>query len=667
MNDETLNILLVEDDQAHAELVQRAFERQGNTFCLSIAQTISEATALIETTPFSLILTDWRLPDGEGTSLINLQQEKNKIPVVIMTSHGNERVAVDAIKAGALDYVVKSDAALADMVHTAERALREWDNRVQRARAENQLKLRVAELEAVNRVSKAMRTAESLHEMIPRLMDETLAILNAQAGIFWLYNSFSGSLERVIARGRLEQVPDQKNPEENIAYTALTTGQIYNIKEFSQHPNGKEIPPGLGGVCLPILTAKDVIGVILIGVKLPRELGRQELNLLTTLSEIAGNAIQRTRLHEQTERNLKKLAALRAIDQAITSSVDLNLSLNILAEHAKTQLDVDAVSILRLDPDTQYLEFFTGRGFRDIPSSNTKIRLGDGLAGLAALEHRSIYTPDLTDFRKTPGIFATSTSEFFHSYYVAPMITKGLVKGVIEVFQRKPLQPNPEWKDFIEALAGQAAIAIENSELFQSLEQSNMELIHAYNATIEGWSRALDLRDRETEGHTKRVTKMAFDLAKAIGVENEGLVHLRRGALLHDIGKVGIPDQILFKEGPLDKYEWEIMRKHPVYAYEMLSPIKYLAPALDIPYCHHEAWDGSGYPRGLKGEQIPLAARIFAVADVWDALCSDRPYRDAWSHEDALAYISKNSGTRFDPQIVKVFLSMVEKEPSYSV
>jgi len=655
MGQEFINILLVEDEQAHAELVHRAFEKHGNTFRLAVAQTISEATSLIQSIPFALILTDWRLPDGEGTGLINIQQGNARIPVVIMTSHGNERVAVDAIKAGALDYVVKSDAALADMAHIAERALREWENLTQRQRAEAQLRLRVAELEAVNRVSTAMRTAESMQEMIPRLMDETLAILNAQAGIFWLYNPHSGKLERVIGRGPLEQFPEKANLEECIAYNALSTGLLHCAREFSQEAGGEEMPPGLGGACLPILAAKDVIGVMLVGIMLPRILEQNELHLLTTLSEIAGNAIQRTRLHEQTEQNLRKLAALRAIDQAITSSVDLNLSLNILTEHAKTQLDVDAVSILRLDPDTQYLEYFTGRGFRSSPAAKLQVRLGEGLAGLAALEHRAVFTPDLTDYGTNPGMFATSTSESFHSYYVAPMITKGLVKGVIEVFHRKPLRPDPEWKDFLEALAGQAAIAIENSELFESLEQSNMELKHAYNATIEGWSRALDLRDRETEGHTKRVAKMALDLAEAIGVEKENLMHIHRGALLHDIGKMGIPDQILFKEGPLNAKEWEIMRKHPVLAYEMLSPIKYLTPALDIPYSHHEKWDGTGYPRRLAGEQIPLAARIFAVADVWDALRSDRPYRNAWTTEETRAYIIKNSGTHFDPKIVEVF------------
>jgi putative nucleotidyltransferase with HDIG domain len=658
MGKEPVNILLVEDEQAHAELVHRAFERHGSTFRLSVAQTISEATALIQKTSFALILTDWRLPDGEGTGLINTQQENGNIPVVIMTSHGNERVAVDAIKSGALDYVVKSDAALADMAHTAERAMREWENIIHRQRAEEQLRLRVAELEAVNRVSTAMRTAETLQEMIPRLMDETLAILKADGGIFWLHNTFTGELERVTARGPFEHAAPATEPEECIAYNAFSTGQLHSIQEFSKENMGTEMPSGFGGACIPILAARDVIGVCLVGVELPRELSQDELHLLTTLAEIAGNAIQRTRLHEQTERNLKKLDALRSIDQAITSSIDLKLSLNILAEHAKTQLEVDAVSILRLDPNTQYLEFFTGRGFRTGPASKMQVRLGEGLAGQAALEHRTIHVPDLTEQGATPRVMSTVTTELFQAYFVAPMITKGLVKGVIEVFQRKPFWPDPEWEGFLEALAGQAAIAIENTELFESLEQSNLELTHAYDATIEGWSRALDLRDRETEGHTQRVAKITLDLAKALGMEKESLLHIRRGALLHDIGKMGIPDHILLKEGPLDEKEWEIMRKHPIFAYKMLSPIKYLKPALDIPHSHHEKWDGTGYPRGLAGEQIPLAARIFAIADVWDALLSDRPYRKAWSKEETLAYILENSGTHFDPQIVEIFTTL---------
>lgn len=189
----------------------------------------------------------------------------------------------------------------------------------------------------------------------------------------------------------------------------------------------------------------------------------------------------------------------------------------------------------------------------------------------------------------------------------------------------------------------------------QNLESVHQELLLAYDKTIEGWSRAMDLRDKETEGHSKRVTQMTLKLAKMFGIKGAELSHIQHGALLHDIGKLGIPDAILFKPSKLDDEEWALMRRHPQMAYDMLYPIEYLRPALDIPFCHHEKWDGSGYPRGLKGEEIPLAARIFAVVDVWDALTSDRPYRPAWSREKTLAHIQEQSGKHFDPKVVEAF------------
>jgi len=190
-------------------------------------------------------------------------------------------------------------------------------------------------------------------------------------------------------------------------------------------------------------------------------------------------------------------------------------------------------------------------------------------------------------------------------------------------------------------------------------QRAEEALRDAYDATIEGWSRAMDLRDHETEGHTRRVADMTLRLGRVMGLSEGDLAHIRRGALLHDIGKMGIPDGILLKPGSLNAEEWEVMRRHPSYAYEMLSPIVYLRPALDIPYCHHEKWDGSGYPRGLMGEEIPLAARIFAIADVWDALSTDRPYRKAWAANSVHQYIVEQSGKHFDPRVVQAYLTLM--------
>ncbi len=372
----------------------------------------------------------------------------------------------------------------------------------------------------------------------------------------------------------------------------------------------------------------------------------------------AQDITERKRAEEDIKCQLERLAALRAIDQAITASVDLHVTLNVILDQVVTQLHVDAADVLLLSPHSQMLDYAAGRGFRTDALQHTRLRLGEGYAGRAALERQLIHIPDLrgrkTDFLRSPYFSA----EGFVAYYVVPLVAKGQVKGVLEVFYRAPLDPDPEWLNFLETLAGQAAIAIDNIALFDGLQSSNAQLTSAYDATIEGWSKALDLRDKETEGHTLRVTEMALQLARAMGMSAEELVHVRRGALLHDIGKMGVPDSILLKPDKLTDEEWVIMRKHPVYAYELLSPINYLRPALDIPYCHHEKWDGTGYPRGMKGEQIPLAARLFAIVDVWDALRSDRPYRAAWPEEKVIEHLKAGSGSHFDPRVVEAFLRL---------
>jgi putative two-component system response regulator len=194
--------------------------------------------------------------------------------------------------------------------------------------------------------------------------------------------------------------------------------------------------------------------------------------------------------------------------------------------------------------------------------------------------------------------------------------------------------------------------------LTEQARQAAQAIAEAYDQTLIGWSRALDLRDKETEGHSQRVAQLTLAVAQALNIPPEEQINMWRGAMLHDIGKIGVPDSILHKPGPLTEEEWEIMRCHTTYAYELLSPIAYLRSAIDIPYCHHEKWDGTGYPRGLRGEQIPLAARIFALVDVWDALTNDRPYRKAWSREQAYQYICEQKGKHFDPNLVDLFLSI---------
>jgi putative nucleotidyltransferase with HDIG domain len=380
---------------------------------------------------------------------------------------------------------------------------------------------------------------------------------------------------------------------------------------------------------------------------------------MAVFAKQAALTLEHARLYAQTERRMQNLASLRAIDSAISSSFDVGFTLGILLDQVTQQLGVHAADVLIFNATSQTFKFVSGQGFHTQALQYTDLRLGDGYAGRAARERKVVIIQDLA--RNTGGLkrSAEFLREGFYTYVGVPLIAKGQVKGVLEIFQREPLELLQEQRTFLDMLAGQAAIAIDGAQLFENLQGSNSELMLAYDETIEGWSRAMDLRDKETEGHTQRVTELTLRLAASMGLGAEEQAHIRRGALLHDIGKMGVPDDILRKPGALSEEEWVIMRQHPQLAYDMLVPIIYLRPAIDIPYCHHEKWDGTGYPRGLKDMQIPLAARIFAVVDVWDALSSDRPYQKAWPEDKVRQYIREQAGIHFDPHIVEIFLKMV--------
>ncbi len=458
MSYDTINILLIEDEDPHAELIQRAFEDQDARIHIHRVQSLAEARAHMLLQEPALIIADWRLPDGESMELLPNHHDPLATPIILMTSYGNERIAVEALKSGALDYVVKSPESMLDMPHLAERAIEQWAARAERVRMQKAL----LESEAQFRL-----LAENASDMISRL-------------------SIDGSM-------------------------------LY-----------------VSPACETILgyTPEEMTGTISFDF-----------------------------IHEDDRRSVKELFKGNPYDATYT-----------IAHRARHK---------------------------------------DGYYIWLESSARAILD------RKTGGIIEVQTASR-------------------DITERK------------------------NTE--QALQDAHDNLQEAYERTIEGWVRALDLRDRETEGHTQRVSELTLKVARTLGFNEEELIHLRRGALLHDMGKMAIPDEILQKPGPLSEAEWEKMRHHPIYAYEMLSPIAYLHPALEIPFYHHERWDGSGYPRGMKGEEIPLAARLFAIIDVWDALSSDRPYRKKLPREEVIAYLREKSGILFDPKLVDVFLAIIEAE-----
>jgi putative nucleotidyltransferase with HDIG domain len=390
-----------------------------------------------------------------------------------------------------------------------------------------------------------------------------------------------------------------------------------------------------------------------------------EVNLLMESFKTMEDAV-RTRENDNykllfdVQRHLRQERLLRDIDTAITSIESLEHTLKAILTRINTRLGIDASSIYLYEPGTSQLKAVYRIGFIKNPDQSA-VKAFENFIGKSGEESKLIRIPNL---EKTKGqhLKTIHRIEKFRSYIGIPLFAREQLIGYMNLFTRSMYSPAEDEIDFLKLVGLHTALAIDSTRMFTDLQVSNVEMARAYDSTLEGWSRAMDLRDRETEGHTLRVTELTEKLARQLGIPEEAMVHVRRGSLLHDIGKIGVPDSILLKPGPLTNKEWEIMRQHPQYAHAFLTAIEYLRPSIDIPLRHHEHWDGSGYPDQLAGEDIPLSARIFSVIDVWDALTSNRPYRSAWTPDKALAYIHEQSGRYFDPGVVQEFFKLIERE-----
>ncbi|PKO05197.1 MAG: hypothetical protein CVU41_13040 [Chloroflexi bacterium HGW-Chloroflexi-3] len=443
----------------------------------------------------------------------------------------------------------------------------------------------------------------------------------------------------------------------------VVENKSYYLNNDVQNNPGPTIVDLTGGVSsiliVPMIVDDQVIGMIEAGAYRPWN--DDDVRILVALAEIAAYAIQREALNEQKERQLERLNALREIDRMIVGNFDLYSTMHFLISQIAVQLEVDAVDILLTNENSSLISFEMGIGFHQSKARETLATFNLGPAEWVIINNQPIFLPDIK-LSKWAFFFQNMEVEKFTSYFAVPLNAKGRCLGVLEVFRRFVKNDDAEWEEFLGALAQQTAIAIENGQLLDKLTRANREMSFAYDRTIEGWARALDIRDRITGEHSQKVKEWTLILAQSMDIlDPEELTHIRRGATLHDIGKIGVPDQILNKPGPLTDEEWVIMRKHPIFARDILYPIEFLRPAIDIPYSHHEKWDGTGYPQGLKGKEIPLVARIFAVIDVFNAITSKRPYSKPWPIEKALGYIREQSGKHFDPDVVNMFLKNFER------
>lgn len=540
--------------------------------------------------------------------------------------------------------------------------------------------------EAIIELASTLRGTNTRADMLPVILGHVLDVSSGVGAAFAMRDQESGDTIFELAQGAWSEITgDCLTAGEGLSGHVINTRRLYLNNYVRDDPregllnrlskSSKSSLPSVSGtgvtgyllsrrsetsavIGVPLISKNEIIGVLWVGRTNPFTEG--DIRVINALGEMAASAIQRATLHEETQGRVQRLNALHNIDKAITTDFDLDTILNVLLNEITSQLGIDAADILLYDALTQTLSYASGRGFKSGVVQHSALRIGKGFAGRVALERRLIHIPNLSFSEELKKGATAALDEGFTTYFGVPLIAKGEVKGVLELYHRTAFEPDQEWLNFFDTLSRQAAIAIDNVSLFDNLQRSNLELKLAYDTTLEGWAKALELRDKETEGHAKRVVEETLKLAREFGMSQNELVHVRRGALLHDIGKMGIPDSILNKPGPLSDEEWETMRQHPDYAFNLLSSITFLRPALDIPYCHHEKWDGTGYPRGLEGEQIPLAARIFGIVDVYDALLNKRPYRPAWSEEKVIDYINEQSGKHFDPRVVELFLEQLE-------
>jgi len=626
---ETIHVLYGEHNTTDIDLTQRFMKTHAPQIDLEVVSTAEEMLDLISQKngfyEYDAILVDYHLP---GPSVIdqikNLRNQSADTPIIVITGLGSEEAAVEVLKLSKTDYVVKTSGYLMRLPVILENA--------------HNLVMLQREQEALRKSEERFRLlAENAVDVIFRIkLSEPVKI-----------EYISPAAERLLGFSLDELYADPLIMVRNSLNTS-------DPKAFTRWAEGMDAST----INLPFLR-KDGRKIWL---ELRCTIIKDSQGQTEFMEGIGRDITQRIQSEQQLREQMERINALHQIDKAITSSFDLRVTYQVLLDQLRQVLHVDAASVLQFESDLIQYQYLTGLGFKTLESNlrtafrhsplpseaiatkkTTQINLGSG----------QTFSPALTDILN---------NEKFVKYIATPMVIKGQIKGVLEIYHKSELEPTREWINFLEALAQQAAIALDNSQNFLELQKSQSVLLQAYDDTLMGWANFLDLRDKETEGHTVRVLERTMRAAQRLGVREEDMEHLRRGVLLHDIGKVGVPDHILNKPGPLTDEEWVIMKKHPEYAYQMLAPIGFLKQALDVPYCHHEKWDGTGYPRNLKGKAIPFTARIFTVFDVYDALTSERIYNKARSKEDAITYIRDNAGIIFDPDIVDICIDVIREK-----
>jgi HD-GYP domain-containing protein (c-di-GMP phosphodiesterase class II)/DNA-binding response OmpR family regulator len=602
-----LNALIVEDSADDLFLILRELQRAG--YNVSHRQVINErgmADAL--TARWDVVLSDYSLPQFSGrTALEMCKQSGLDAPFIIVSGAIGESTAVEMMRAGASDYVMKGT--LARLVPAIQRELAEFQTGRERRQAD-----RVQA--AVYDISRAANTAVTLSELYQAIHASLCKIMSAEHFYIAIYDAQLEKFDYPYRVGTRPFMASASTGLPGLDEIALRSARPFFMDETTliERIQRGEIAPleplphqWLG---VPFKDREEhPLGLMAVSTyQKGAQFGENDLAVLGFIADQVSMVIQRRLAEASLSESERKFAMFMT-----------HLPIQAYIKDAQGRIVFVNQRFLESFPDTHWV----GKHEDDLEEHHPLLPLLRNDPGALAGEL----------VQKSWQVNLLDGSHYFETMqFLIPMEDQSSLLGGIA------------W-DITDLKRAEA----------QTIK-SAMDLSVAYDATLEGWSRALELRERETAGHSHRVVEMTLALAREMNFPELALPHIRRGALLHDIGKMGVPDRILLKEGPLDEDEWLVMRQHPIYAYQLLSRIPYLQPALDIPLYHHEWWSGGGYPKGLVGEKIPLGARIFALVDVWDALTMDRPYRPAWSESKTLDYLQEQAGTHFDPQVVETFM-----------
>jgi PAS domain S-box-containing protein len=634
---EILRVLLVEDSEDDAMLILRELRREGREVVFKRVETRQDMTAALKQDEWDIVLSDYAMPKFSGIDALGVFKEKGlDIPFIVVSGTIGELTAVSMMKAGVHDYLIKNS--LARLAPAVERELRDAEIRRQRRQAEDEL-----------------RSKEILFRTIVEAAPSMLLIINNEhkKNIYVSPNciNFTGYSQEELTNNYIWWVHEDDKDSSLAAIARAMQGSVIRNHEYKAVRKDGEI--WFASVSTQPYHNKDgaiegfVSQIIDITERKKADNELRKLNRALQVTTDCNQALVRA----VDEENL-----LREVCQIIVQTGGFRFAWIAFSSPDNSQevLPVVYFGTGDCNLDTVQKSCGTGRIFC-APTA-------------AAIQSKSfVIVKDIQQDADCENCRSEAKINHLSSLISLPLIFENTVIGGLTIYADQLNAFDMYEVSLLQELANDLAYGINTLRIRKEilttgvmLEQSNTELALAYDATLEGWSHALELRERETAGHSQRVVSLTLRLANMMGIHEENLIHVRRGALLHDIGKMGIPDSILLKPGTLSPDEWIVMRQHPIYAFRLLSSIPYLLPALDIPYSHHERWDGSGYPRGLKGDEIPLSARIFAVVDVMDALSSDRPYRPAWPKTEVRNYLLAQSGIQFDSRVVDTLISIID-------